>query len=146
MKTKHIFIFFLFFLAGNLLPQNVYERMNGVFEGSKGNYSFSFEVYQNTISINGDKSDPVFTVYRVMNNRKIALTKDVYPENGNTFSPDKGFTLYTTGMNRTGGRPLLNTSFKQGSTPKDDTYEITKFSGPPIPGEPFSTVILKRVK
>ncbi|MCK6605761.1 MAG: hypothetical protein HUU43_00755 [Ignavibacteriaceae bacterium] len=143
MKTKLFIIFLFILLAGSLYSQNQYERWNGVFEGGSGNYSFIFDVYQQTIGINGEKSSPIFTVHRLQRGKKITLTRDV---SARDISPEKDFTLYTTGMNRTGGKPLLNASFKQGAAPKDDTYEISKYFGFPSGEEDFSTIVLKRVK
>jgi len=125
MKSKHIFIIFLFILlAGSLYSQNQFERWNGVFEGSNKQLAFRFIVEQEVIDVDGSLSNPIFRFFaaRSLNEFRESFStlypSDVkYTENGAIF-------MLVIKNERPMADRTFDVEFRKGADPKDDIYLI----------------------
>jgi hypothetical protein len=117
--------------------------MNGIFEGTKGNYYFKFEVRQEIIDTKGQKTPPVFTVYfGIFSSEPVMLTDDVRGNGGRNYSVNETIIL----INEREPGFTIEARYFQGTKSSDDRYEVNSFllGGPPFPD--FETVTLNRIK
>lgn len=153
MKTKHIFVIFLFFLTVNLLSQNKYERMNGIFEGSSAPlsddmpgavYYFKFEVWQDIIGANGELSQPNFRIYNgIQGNEPFVLMEQARAINSGDYNPDEVIVLQGGGRQ---GEPSfrIECRFIRGTSRNEDKYVIDLFDF--VGAWDFQPVTINRIK